>query len=339
MKKHILLICAGLVYFGTLAQEYNHRNLKIMEAAPVSDQQEATPSNFETRYMSDQLRLYPILASETFIQETRDLGKFTLLQEAIGNGKIVISETGANGLNDPINSRQEVSGTVNTLVARNTSRDTIFIMAGEVVKGGKQDRVIAQDLVLLPNQEVNLSAFCVEASRWNTRENNGGQFDGYFSVSSMDIRKSVVTERDQQKVWAKVDVHTAANKATSGTKTYTNLENSEEYQTQLKAYLEKLDNVFDDNPRVVGVIAVTGDRVMGMDVFATHELFTAAYSNLLHSYVNEAITHGAAVTISNEEVYQYLDKLLSADENQNALIRANGNVYEFKNKKVHLSYY
>lgn len=337
MKTKLSLLTLVFLATSAFAQDYNHHNLKIMEVAPVSDMAEATPAKFEMRYAADRLRLYPILASDTFIQQTRELGKFTLLKDAIETNKIKITETGA-GDNQGVGVSQnfsDVSGTVNTLVAANNSTDTIFIMAGEVVKGGKQDRVIGQDIVLLPGEEVNLSAFCVEASRWTTTNNNGGQFTDYFNVSSMDIRETVVTNQNQQMVWSAVDGHTAANNATSETKTYTNLENSEEYQAKLKLYLDNLTNVFNGNERVVGVIAVTGDRVMGLDIFATHELFISSYPNLLHSYANEAITHGADVTISNEAVYNYLDTLLSAEANQEQLIEENGSVYKYRNFKLH----
>ncbi len=73
----------------------------------------------------------------------------------------------------------DVNGSVNTLFAKNNSQDTIFIMAGEVVKGGKQDRVIAQDVVIAPGESLNLSAFCVEQNRWTTKEKT--------EVNSQDI--------------------------------------------------------------------------------------------------------------------------------------------------------
>lgn len=343
MKKMIL--SSALLYFcfsfTSTAQEYNHRNVKILESSEQNESKIANPDDFVTRYSLNNLRLYPIIASDTFIEATRDMGKFTLLKDAIEADKIVITETGAQENNEgrlqTFNS--DVSGTVNTLLAKNNSADTIFIMAGEVVKGGKQDRVIGQDIVLVPGQEVNLSAFCVESSRWQTKEGNGGKFTGYYNVSSMDIRKTVTMEKDQSKVWQKVDEHTAANGAASETKTYTNLENSEEYQKSVLEYTEAFKDAFKDDPRVIGVIAVTGNEVMGLDLFATHDLFITTFPNLLHSYVGNAITHGAPVTIGNQEVFNYLDKLLASQDGQNERINENGSVYEYKNKKLHISFY
>lgn len=40
--------------------------------------------------------------------------------------------------------------TYNTLTVQNKSQDTIFLMSGDVVTGGNQDRVIAQDGAVMP---------------------------------------------------------------------------------------------------------------------------------------------------------------------------------------------
>lgn len=337
-----LFLC--LAAFESNAQ-YNHENLKIKSdnASSVSD---TTPEHFDNSYKYNNLKLFPIVANKTFTDYNKDLGKFTLLKEAIEKGKIVITETGATNLaNEPqrqqINqsSNQNVSGTVNTLFAKNVSNDTIFIMAGEVVKGGKQDRVIGQDMVITPGQEINLSAFCVEHGRWETTNGNQGQFNGYFNVSSMDIRKMVTEEKNQQGVWNKVDEHTGKNGASSATQTYTNLANSAEYQAQVKAYMEKFEHSFQNDPNVIGVIAVTGNQVIGCDLFATHQLFIDSYSNLLYSYIGHAITNGSAVTITNQEVYSYLDQILKSEEGQKEAVEQNGTIYEYKSKKLHMTKY
>lgn len=342
MKTRILsLVVFSMVFaFGVHAQ-FNHENLKI-KASADSDPTNG-PAAYDNSFRHNNLKLYPIIANATFVHENRDLGQFTLLKEAIEQQKIVVSETGANQeLNNNVNqsnNRGDVSGTVNTLVAKNVSTDTIFIMAGDVVKGGKQDRVIGQDIVILPGQQINLNAFCVEHNRWTTTDGNGGQFNGYFSMSSMDIRKIVTEEKNQQNVWNKVDEHTSKNNAESTTHTYTNLTSSEEYQTQLKGYLDKLGKAFQNDSSVIGVIAVTGDKVIGCDLFATHQLFDNAYENLIHSYIGYAITNGSEVTITDQQVFAYLDQILKSEEGQKEAVEQDGTVYEYRKKKLHMTKY
>lgn len=353
MKKSVYLLPIILCFLATTTKaQFNHDNLKI-KSNDSNESAASSPDQFDVTFWYKNLRLYPIQANAKFVDYNKDLGKFTLLKEAIEQNKIIIRETGATNLvgnqNQVINNNQnnqqsnysggDVGGTVNTLIAKNVSSDTIFIMAGEVVKGGKQDRVIGQDIVIAPGEEVNLSAFCVEHNRWTTTDGNQGQFNGYFNVSSMDIRKIVTEEKNQGEVWNKVDEHTGKNGASSETKTYTNLENSEEYQAQVNAYMEKFKSAFNGDSTIIGVIAVTGNQVIGCDLFATHQLFIDSYSNLIYSYIGYAITNGSEIKITNAEVYAYLDQILRSEEGQKEAVEENGTYYEYKKKKLHMTKY
>lgn len=389
MRTVMLLIGLSVYNFGFA--QYNKKNLQVMKSPRYRHEtsNEESVDKYDMTYTYKNLRLFPIIANDAFVNEHKDIGAFTTLKQAIQEKKIIITETGATHLadtnadqhntrnepviNEPINDTNDdldnhlnqnleinniqevqqiqqiqsnslprslgVSGTVNTLFAKNTSADTIFIMAGEIVKGGKQDRVIGQDVVLAPGEKINLSAFCVEKSRWTTKENNQGAFTGYFNVTSMDIRKTVAKEKNQSEVWKKVDETTSANKATSGTHTYTELANSKDYQKELKEYLGKFEKAFENETNVIGVVAVTGDKVMGCDLFATNALFSDSYENLIHSYVTEAITNGKEVSISNKEVGEYLDKLLADESKQSEEIEKNGSIYNYNDKKLHITTY
>jgi hypothetical protein len=77
------------------------------------------------------------------------------LQEALQRNKAIVHETGE----------------VNQLSIENQSReDDIFIQAGEIIKGGMQDRAIAMDLILPPRSgKVPITVWCVEAGRMHRR--------------------------------------------------------------------------------------------------------------------------------------------------------------------------
>ena len=60
---------------------------------------------------------------------------------------------------------------VNRLMVVNTSDKPLYLMPGEVIIGGSQDRTIGQELVIAPGGEpVAVDVFCVEHERWEDRE-------------------------------------------------------------------------------------------------------------------------------------------------------------------------
>jgi hypothetical protein len=76
------------------------------------------------------------------------------LQEALAKGTVKVEETGS----------------VNELTVDNLGADEVFVQAGDIVKGGQQDRVLSVDLLLPPHSgRVSIAAFCVEHGRWSGR--------------------------------------------------------------------------------------------------------------------------------------------------------------------------
>ncbi|MEM7036677.1 MAG: DUF6569 family protein, partial [Bacteroidota bacterium] len=227
---------------------------------------------------------------------------------------------------------------VNRLFIENQSQDTVFIMAGEVVKGGKQDRVIAQDMVIPPNSgPIDLSVFCVEKGRWHYGTTEAADFGGYGNFASMNVREAAVLETEQSAVWDSVAVVTNFNDATSSTSAYTALEASEDYQEELAHYIKEFSDLPEISPSVVGVVVVSGDKVIGCDMFATPALFKQSYPNLLHAYATQAITRGSDVTLKDAAVQDYLSEFLSDETKLEEALEGNGSVLEYNSKKVHIS--
>ncbi|MEE8105085.1 MAG: DUF6569 family protein [Planctomycetota bacterium] len=98
------------------------------------------------------------------------------------------------------------SARVDTLVIENKGDKPILVLAGTVVKGGKQDRQIGQDFVIQAGATVPVDAFCVERGRW-TASRGGIDTEGLFLASRglapKDVRKHCY-DKDQAKVWEEV---------------------------------------------------------------------------------------------------------------------------------------
>ena len=100
------------------------------------------------------------------------------------------------------------TGQVGRLAVLNKSTDRpLFIQAGELLKGGLQDRTVAIHLVLDPGEKYDgLPTYCVERARWSKREaEDHTKFTpSQEFVSTKPLRKSVERREDQTAVWAAV---------------------------------------------------------------------------------------------------------------------------------------
>ena len=128
-----------------------------------------------------------------FIQgdEEIDSRKVVTLQEALDKGWARVDET----------------GNVNSLVVENLSADSdLFLQSGDMIKGGRQDRMIAADTLVSPGSgKVSLAVHCVEAGRWVGRGGEAAthfvKSDGYAVGNPL---KTANHAGAQQQVWATV---------------------------------------------------------------------------------------------------------------------------------------
>jgi hypothetical protein len=303
----------GLMFAGaTLFAQYNTQNLKLESSASVN------------QYVFENLQLYPIRANQTFVTEHKNLGNYVTLKDALEKKKVAITEYSG--------------GSVNTLYIENISSDTVMILSGEVVQGGKQDRVIAQDFILPPRSgKKDVSVFCVEHGRWQTKKGGDMSFQEYFSISSNDVRKAATVNKNQQEVWKKVAETTEKNNASTSTGTLTALQNAGTLMQDLERYSKHFGKLFTNQADVIGVIVVAGDKILGCDMFATHEIFEKHYPNLLNSYATEAITSGKKVSVSYNDVNEYLLDIIKDESKQEDEVKKKGAIMKNGDKKVHIS--
>lgn len=110
----------------------------------------------------DNLAVYLVTASQS--TSAMDQAPLTL-EEAIATGVAKVFETGS----------------VNQLSIENFGDRPVFLNAGEIVKGGRQDRILSASLLIPPHSgKTPLDAFCVERSRWTQR---GDEKVEYFAMS------------------------------------------------------------------------------------------------------------------------------------------------------------
>jgi hypothetical protein len=311
MKTLMFIVLALTMVLSSAKAQFNEKNLKLESAST------------KEKYTYGNLQLYPIRANEEFKSQHRNMGKYTSLKEALEKQKVKVTE--------------HARGDVNTLYIENVSADTVIILAGEVVQGGKQDRMIAQDVILHPKSgKKDVSVFCVEHGRWNAGA-SGNNFNRYYTISSNEVRKAATVKKDQQEVWTKVAENTSKNKASSSTGTLAALSGSQEFTSNLKKYTDHFTGLIADEEDVIGVVAVSGDSILGCDMFATHALFQEHYPNLVSSYATEAITSGKTAKVPYQTVKNYLDKIIVDETKQEDEVQKKGTMLKDGKRKVHIS--
>lgn len=304
---YLLLAVFGL--FSACRQDPNSQQNSISAADQLS-----LPAETRPEWQYENLRLYPVLASEPFLAANEAAGQLKTLAEVIENYGFRISEKKPYG-------RFEDENAVNKLTVQNKTEDAVLLLGGDIVQGGRQDRVVGDDQVIAARSLKDIEVFCVERGRWTFHGTTDEEavskpqqdkifaFSGYYHVASGGIRQTLAKSKDQNEVWDKVNQLTSEHEVESQTGAYASLENSEAFTGRRDAYLRFFDGKFADLDQVVGVVAVTGQRVIGIDVFGHPGLFQRHLPSLLHSYATDAITQGEPVVLSQTTVDRQLKKL------------------------------
>ncbi|MCI0342757.1 MAG: hypothetical protein L0216_16725 [Planctomycetales bacterium] len=261
-----------------------------------------------------------------------DPREFLTLDEGAASGEVVVTERGGQerpaGAEevpaDPVeeevlveeggnaNARVQVaqirrprrggdSATVNTLEISNLSSRWVYVEAGEVVKGGKQDRTLGRDLLLAPGQKnVPIAAFCVEHGRWTPRSRGtvavaGGAvraevaFGSAEACCSPKAKIAILKEKNQQRVWdyvAKDRAQNAAEETASGT--FVDVAESRSVKDRVAPYLAALGDLPSREPGAVGAVFAVGGEVVAADVYIHPALFRKLYPKLLAAHAREA---------------------------------------------------
>ena len=300
--KNISLILLFALLFA--ACQNDNSNTNITQTSAKNGLTLLTESNPEWQY--ENLRLYPVVADAS---TTNSVGKnLKTLAEAMKTPGFRVLERKQFGRGD--------EAWYHGLTVQNKTQDTVLLLSGDVVTGGNQDRVMAYHEIVLPGTVKNVEVFCVEAGRSHyydqsasSAEKSVGAFKGYYNVASPQVRHAIQTTGNQNEVWAAVAKVTKANGAESSTSAYAALENATDQKAIRDAYLRFFDGKITNDSKVVGVVAVCGDRVLGVDVFGDADLFHRQFPALLHGYVAEAATAEKKVQITENEVSVVFDSV------------------------------
>jgi hypothetical protein len=271
------------------------------------------------------LAIFPVVAGRS-----HDTSQLMTLDEGVRSGQVVVTEAGGErGLMRrphayPV---QQGSADVNRLVLYNNSNRPLLLLAGEIVTGGKQDRVIGADRIVPAGAgPIDLGVFCVEPGRWVESSAKFGSMGAQMAQPS--VRMPAMAARDQNKVWDNVresnakmrgSLATAEAVAVGGTTSYAKVFDNEVVRKKIADFggLENENAILRDlrSRGAVGVVVAVGGRVMWADIFASTDLLTKYWPKLIRSYVAEAMTTSeSGMTADLREAQLYVDGLSGGRE-------------------------
>jgi hypothetical protein len=275
------------------------------------------------------LAVFPIYAS---VQE--DLGDFVTLEAALERGTAVVRELApapppqatsnpgpgpqaAQVQNDDNVQRNALANQqayvgdgaqVNTLAIENKGDVPIFVLAGTIVKGGKQDRQIGQDFLVGARQTVPVDAFCIEHGRWTpTRDGaaTGGQFTTTKVLANAQVRAAGQYEKDQGQVWSKVgEINKTHKKETASDTLVASVEDAEVVAQrgaigrEVTAFLGGVEAA----DAVVGLAYAVDGKVRGARWFMNRKLFQQYQETLVNTAALEAVTAQASAKTAGQPV-------------------------------------
>jgi hypothetical protein len=188
---------------------------------------------------------------------------------------------------------------VNQLTVRNKGKKAIYMQAGEIVKGGKQDRVLQNDTIIEPLASVSVKVYCVEQGRWHGR---GSESATQFQASTKQlVGKAALAPRvdkDQSKVWASVGVKqrelekaTGANVAStvSPTSMQLSLENEKVVQAAA-AYKKAFEKLPASHADVIGFAYAVNGTPEAIEVLANHTLLVKQWAKLIDGVATQAVS-------------------------------------------------
>lgn len=185
---------------------------------------------------------------------------------------------------------KEISdGTVNSLTFVNKAAQPVFLLAGEVIIGGKQDRIIGRNTVIPANTTQEVPVYCVEHGRWTVQSN---EFASARALAHGRLRGQA-SYAAQQDVWNEVAAKNVARKTVTPSDTYRKVAQQQSDGTlagmekQVNAALARLAPA--DRSRMVGYAVALNGSVATVDVFGSAALFKKLETKLVRSYLTEAV--------------------------------------------------
>ena len=280
-KRTFAIVIALLTFFVGVALARLSGLLTFHRPARPQPKVELSNYSLSGPFQHENLTIYLLHAADQPKTNTR----FTPLEDAMKRKVVTVYET-----ND-----------VNELWIENHSQDEeVFVQAGDIVKGGQQDRALAIDLIIPARSgRIPIAVFCVEPGRWRQR---GVESADHFTLTEMMVstRALKLATKDaapQQQVWDEVaaarrNLTTAlpANQNAASAESSLQLaQENKQVQAATAPYINKLSSIVDGQTTAVGFAFFINNKFNSAEVYASNAMFKRFWPKLLKTTAIEAV--------------------------------------------------
>jgi hypothetical protein len=276
--------------------------------------------DYDSALSFQHLQLIPIRFKGPVTKAEKLMG----LKEALSGGWVEISERGNASTED-----------VHVVKLKVKSKLPLYIGAGELISGGRQDRMITHDTLLLPTgDEQFIDVMCVEQDRWSEKEK---KFN-HLGYANPRLRMVAEQSRNQAKVWAEVYRQIDSSGLEAPTLSYSVKRTDKKIQAELQPYRDFFRKALEcRDSSWTGVVAISGWKILGAEIFESPTLFFKQAQGLLEGFYEEALFEGSLPKVTNELVVQYLQPVLQDEVSQEKYLKQHGTLLKVKNRTIHLS--
>jgi hypothetical protein len=310
---------------------FKHRLILLLFfAAPCAKAQLTYNNNLRVDYDSawtyKNLKVIPIRYTGP-AQGLPLLSKTVSLSNALASGLVTVQERGTTAVEN-----------VHWLSLVNNSDKDVYVASGEIMAGGRQDRMVTKDtLVMARSGRIDLPVMCVEEGRWSEKDK---KFT-YKKMANMHLRKVLDLSRSQVQVWREINTQLDSSKIKSKNLAYLAREKDKKFVQLQNEYWNFFKQKFQQpDSNIVGLVCMSGNKIIGSDIFVSSDLFYGQLASMMQGYIEEATVYGSSpVTVTNAKVQAYLDQFLKSEEQQEAFVKKNGKLFKAGGKTIHLTTY
>jgi len=174
---------------------------------------------------------------------------------------------------------------VSQILIENTGDKAVFLMSGEIIKGGKQTRVVSKDTVIEARQKVTLPVLCVERGRWR----GGGKFSNSRNMAPASVRDTINRGGGQGRVWDSVRRTSKSAGEKSQTESLDEVLDSDKVRKAQEQVHKDVGKFSPDDTIGIAVADARTGMVVGLELFGRRDLFDALQAKLIEGYATDLV--------------------------------------------------